>query len=93
RTLCGHHDLSPRGEIAYNDSGAVQGKAIDADMAAAMTFTAASGHPCGGDFKAAAFLAAHPQFAWQKPVIRDMDGYPWTTFTAAKTGQVASAAR
>jgi len=83
RTLCGHHDLSPRGDIPFNDSGAVQGKAIDSAMAVQMSFVAASGHPCGGDFKAAPWLAAHPQFAWEKPVLRDMDGHPWTTFTAA----------
>lgn len=83
RTLCGHHDLSPRGSTPYNDSGAVQSKAIDSDMAAAMSFTAASGHPCGISFHAAPYLAAHPQFDWEKAKLRDMDSYPWTTFTAA----------
>lgn len=86
RTLCGHHNLSPRGTTPYNDSGAVQGKAIDSDMAAAMTFDAASGHPCGMSFHAAEFLQAHPQFDWEKPELRDMDGYPWTTFTAPQAG-------
>ncbi|HXR97498.1 MAG TPA: C45 family peptidase [Terriglobales bacterium] len=89
RTLCGHHDLSPRGETPYNDSGAVQNKAIDSDMAAKMEFTAASGHACGMNFNSAAWLAAHPQFAWQKSVLKDMDAFPWTTITAgeAKSGQ------
>lgn len=91
RTLCGHHNLSPRGSIPYNDSGAVQGKAIDSDMAAKMSFVAASGHPCGMSFHAAEYLKAHPQFDWQKAVIRDMDGYPWTTFAAPPVAAQAAA--
>jgi hypothetical protein len=89
RTLCGHHELSPRGTTPFNDSGAVQNKAIDSDMAAKMEFTAASGHACGMNFNSAAWLAAHPQFAWQKSVLKDMDAFPWTTIKAgeAKSGQ------
>ena len=49
-----------------------------------MTITAAAGHACGMDFKAASHIAAHPEFDWQKPLERDMDAYPWTAFTVAQ---------
>lgn len=88
RTLDGHVDLSPRGSSGwvgpYATAGAVQNKAADASMIASMTFTAAAGHACGKDFKAAGHLRAHPEYDWQKPLQRDMDAYPWTSFSAAK---------
>ena len=91
RTLCGHTDVSQRGIPqwdwgAYYPGGAVQGKATSSDMAQNMSFVARAGHPCGEDFHAAEFLAAHPDFAWEKPVLRDMKAGPWTTF---KSGQQA----
>ncbi len=88
RTLDGHIDLSPRGsepwEPPFGMAGAVQNKAADATLAAEMSFTAAAGHACGMDFKAAAHLRAHPEFAWQKNLQRDMDAYAWTTFSVVK---------
>jgi hypothetical protein len=88
RTLCGHVDLSPRGmstwQPPYGIAGAVQNKAADAAMAARMEFTAALGHACGGNFKAADDLSAHPEFVDQKELLRDMDAQPWTTFAVAK---------
>ncbi len=87
RTLCGHYDLSPRTsswQPPYGPAGAVQNKAADATMISKMTFTAAAGHACGMSFKAAEHLKAHPELDWQKPVLRDMNAYPWATFTAAK---------
>jgi hypothetical protein len=92
RSLCGHVDASSRGVKewgwdAYNPGGAVQGKATDSKMAANMTFVARAGHPCGADFTAADFLDRHPEFSWQKPLLRDMKAGPWTTFQA---GQKAS---
>ena len=82
RTLCGHVELSPRGmggwQPAYGTAGAVQNKATDATLAAKMTFTAAAGHACGGDFIAAQHLAAHPDLSWEKSELRDMKAYPWT---------------
>ncbi len=87
RTLDGHIDLSPRGsgdwEPPYGMAGAVQNKAADASMIAKMMFTAAAGHACGKNFKAALHLSAHPEFDWQKPLQRDMDAYPWTSFSIA----------
>lgn len=88
RTLDGHIDLSPRGSSGwvgpYGTAGAVQNKAADASMISKMTFTAAAGHACGKDFKAAEHLSAHPEYEWQKPLQRDMDAYPWTSFSVAK---------
>jgi hypothetical protein len=49
-----------------------------------MSFTAAAGHACGKNFKAAEHLSSHPEYAWQKSVQRDMDAHPWTTFSAAE---------
>jgi hypothetical protein len=89
RGLCGHVDASPRGVKewgwhAYNPGGAVQGKATDSGMAAKMSFVARAGHPCGADFLAADFLEHHPEFAWQKPLLRDMKAGPWTVFAAGQ---------
>jgi Phospholipase B len=88
RTLCGHIDLSARGYPGwmppYGPGGATQNKATDSDMAARMEFAASAGHSCGISFKAAPFLAKHPEFDWQKPLLRDMPSGPWTTFAAAK---------
>jgi hypothetical protein len=87
RTLCGHVDLSARGlppwEPPYGPAGAVQNKVADAAMAGRMSFTAAAGHACGIKFKAGEHLRKHPEFSWEKPLLRDMDAYPWTTFSIA----------
>jgi hypothetical protein len=88
RTLCGHVDLSPRGYKGWvrphGIVGTVQNKAATAAMVANMTLTAAAGHACGIDFKASAHLQAHPEFAWQKDLLRDMPSGKWTTFQAAR---------
>jgi len=88
RTLDGHIDLSPRGsgpwQPPFGMAGAVQNKAADASLVAAMSFSAAAGHACGMDFKAAEHVRAHPEFSWQKALQRDMNAYPWTTFNVAK---------
>jgi hypothetical protein len=87
RTLCGHIDLSSRGDPGWQPpfgaAGAVQNKVADATMTERMSFTAAAGHACGINFKAAEQLRKHPGFAWEKPLLRDMDAYPWTTFSIA----------
>jgi hypothetical protein len=90
-SLCGHVDASSRGVKewgwdTYNPGGAVQGKATDSKMAAAMSFVARAGHPCGADFVAADFLERHPEYAWQKPLLRDMKAGPWTKFQAGQKG-------
>ena len=86
RTLCGHVEASPRGmgswQKPYGTAGAAQNKVTDAAMTGKMSFTAAAGHACGEDFKAAAHLQQHPEIAWEKPGLRDMKAYPWTTVRA-----------
>lgn len=87
RTLCGHIELSPRGskpwQPEFGPAGAVQNKASSAAMAERMELTAALGHSCGLHFKAAKHIAEHPEFAWQAPVVRDLDSHAWTVFRAA----------
>jgi len=88
RTLCGHVELSPRGmgswQIPYGNAGAVQNKATDTQMAAKMEFVAAAGHACGMDFLAAKHLQEHPEQSWERPALRDMKAYPWTTISVQK---------
>jgi hypothetical protein len=89
RSLCGHEDKSKEPEPAWDSppfspSGAVTGKVMDSTMAENMTFTGRAGHPCGEDFLAAPFLAAHPEFKWQSPILHDMKAGPWSTFTAGQ---------
>jgi hypothetical protein len=88
RTLDGHIDLSPRGDESWQPpfgmAGAVQNKVADASLVAEMSFSAAAGHACGMDFKAADHVRAHPEFSWQKALQRDMNSHAWTTFSVAK---------
>ncbi|MGO8788341.1 MAG: C45 family autoproteolytic acyltransferase/hydolase [Terriglobia bacterium] len=97
RTICGHVELSPRGEPGwqppYGAAGAVQNKVADATMAERMSLTAARGHACGLNFDAADYLAKHPGFAWEKPLLLDMDAYSWTTFAIAPTSGRTAASR
>ena len=91
RSVCGHVDTSSRGVKewewdAYNPGGAVQGKATDSKLAANMSFVARAGHPCGADFLAANFLERHPEYSWQRPLLRDMKAGPWTKFQAGQKG-------
>ena len=82
-TLCGHMDLDPRGAPEFEcppftPVGAVQAKATDSKLAAEMSFWGCVGHPCGTSLVAKSFLAAHPEFAAQAPVLRDMPAGQWT---------------
>ena len=88
RTLCGHIELSPRGskpwQPPFGTAGAVENKVADAAMAEQMMFSAAMGHACGIHFKAAKHLKDHPEFAWEKDELRNLDAHPWTTFQIAR---------
>jgi hypothetical protein len=89
RSLCGHEDTSPVGEKVWDDppfdpAGAVTGKVTDSELAAKLSFIGRAGHPCGEDFLASPFLAAHPEFHWQEKILGDMKAGPWATFTAGE---------
>ncbi len=86
RTLCGHIDLSPRGSKPWQPqartlrNGAEQGGGFG--LIAAMSFTAAMGHSCGINFKAADHLKKYPEFKWEQSILRDLNSGAWTTFRA-----------
>jgi len=87
--LCGHVDDDPKGLPEFSwapffPGGSVQGKATTAALASALKLWARMGHPCGRDFIAADYLAKRPEFAWQKPFLRDMKAQPWTLFEAGR---------
>ena len=89
RSLCGHVETVKRGIPEwdwppYYPGGAVTGKVADSDMAAKLSLVAHTGHPCGEDFKAASFLAAHPEYSYLKPILKDMHAGPWTVFAAGE---------
>ena len=89
RTLCGHIDVDPHGIPEWDDppfypEGAVTGKVTDSDLAGSLSLIARAGHPCGEDFFAAPFFAAHPEFAYLKPILKDMKAGPWTQFSAGE---------
>ena len=94
RTLCGHIDKSSRGlkpwQDPYGPAGAVEAKVADAGMAERMSFTAGSGHPCGTEFHAAEFLKAHPEYAWQAPLLQDLKANPWIVVSAKTAAETAA---
>lgn len=96
RTLCGHIDRSSRGVKGWQDpygaAGAVEAKVADAAMAEKLTFVAGAGKPCGVPFHAAEFLQAHNQYAWQKPLLRDLKVNPWTQFCPKASQRAGTAA-
>jgi hypothetical protein len=90
RSLCGHVDVAKEGIpvwgwAPYFPGGAVTGKVSDSDLAEHMTLIAHAGHPCGEDFRAAPFLAAHPEYGYLQPILKDMPSGPWTKFSAGET--------
>ncbi|MGC2637419.1 MAG: C45 family peptidase [Acidobacteriaceae bacterium] len=100
RTLCGHVDDSKEGMSddwgPYYPAGAVQGKVTDSDLAAKMEMVAHAGHPCGEDFLAKPFLAAHPEYSWMAPILVDMKSGPWTEFQSGEkpeAGETMAAGR
>jgi len=89
RSLCGHVDTTKRGVPEwdwgpYYPGGAVTGKVTDSDLAGKLSLIAHAGHPCGEDFLAGPFLAAHPEYGYLKPILKDMKSGPWTAFTAGE---------
>ena len=88
RTLCGHIDKSSRGmpgwQGPFGAAGAVEAKVADSAMAEKLSFVAGAGHPCGVVFDAKKHLKAHPEQAWQAPLLEDLKANPWTVVTATR---------
>ena len=89
RSLCGHVDKVKQGIPQfdwgpYYPGGSVTGKVMDSDLAGKLSLVAHAGHPCGEDFLAAPFLAAHPEYNYLKPILKDMISGPWTAFSAGE---------
>ena len=87
--LCGHVDEDPRGTpefswAPFSPAGSVQGKVTSSALVREMKMWAHMGHPCGRDFVAAEFLAAHPEYGWQAPFLKDLKSCPWTLFESRK---------
>jgi hypothetical protein len=97
RTICGHIDKSSRGlkpwQDAYGPAGTAEAKVADSAMAEKMSFVAGMGHPCGVEFYAAEFLKAHPEYAWQQPLLGDLKANRWTVFSTSKSPGTAMAGR
>jgi hypothetical protein len=98
RSLCGHEEMSKRGEPVWGDppfdpGGAVTGKVMDSAMAEKLSFIGRAGHPCGEDFLAGPFFAAHPEFAWERPILHDMKAGPWTVIVAGAKAPAVVASR
>jgi hypothetical protein len=76
-----------------------EAKVTDSEMASHLSFVAGMGHPCGVEFHAQDHLKAHPEYAWQAPLLQDLKKNPWTVIQAApevgsvprKTGSVSAA--
>ncbi len=89
RVLCGHIDDDAQGTPELNwgpyaPAGSVQGKVTSSALVKDMKMWAHMGHPCGRDFIAADFLKKHPEYAWQKPYLKDLRAFPWTLFQARR---------
>ncbi len=84
RTLCGHIDNCPRGAHPYEPFGAVQAKVTDSELTAKMELIAHLGHPDGQSFYVKPFLAAHPQYDWERSILGNMPSYPWTEFSSSE---------
>ncbi|HVB02335.1 MAG TPA: C45 family peptidase [Chitinophagaceae bacterium] len=85
--IAGRLDTDPHGAPEWNwppyyPGGTVQAKLTTADLASKMEFWAHMGNPGSGDFLAAPFFKAHPQFKWQAKYLHDMLAYPWTLFSS-----------
>jgi hypothetical protein len=97
RTICGHIDKSSRGlkpwQDPYGPAGVAEVKVADASMAEKMSFAAGMGHPCGLEFHAAEFLKAHPEYAWQSPLLEDLKANPWIVVSASTAPETAMTAR
>jgi len=91
RTICGHYELDdgsvPGSPGAYRPAGAVDGKAVDSDMAEAWQFWAKWGSSCDIGFDSAEFLKKHRQYGWLDGYLKDYPAEPWTVLPSGDVGR------
>ena len=87
RTLDGHIDLSPRGsqpwQPPFGNAGAVQNKAADAAMVTDVLFGRRRSR-VWQELQSRTTSSEHPEFNWEQGLLRDMNAFPWTTFSVTK---------
>ena len=86
-SLCGHVDLDQRGcpEFewgAFYPGGSFDAKITTSSLAKEGKMWARWGKPCGGSFDSKSFLKEHPEYSWQKPLLRDLKSNEWVMFDA-----------
>jgi hypothetical protein len=89
RTCCAHYELDNRAfmstagrPLPYQGRGAVDGNVCDSAMAKKMQFLLRWGTSCGTPFVADDWLAANPQWEWQRGYVMDRPTQPWSLFEA-----------
>jgi len=86
RTLAGHFELDEErfgGPEPFHPSGTFEGKVVDTDLGKKLSFIGRWGTADGMPFDAAKFLNEHPQYDWQKGLLKDRPTQPWTVFRSA----------
>ncbi len=91
RTVDGHYELDPRQFMSdpsrpkpYQPRGTMDGKAMDSDMAANLSFWARWGNSSGLPFVAAEFFRHNIQWEYLKGYLFDRPSQPWVQFTAGQ---------
>lgn len=85
RSLCGHFELDREefgGGEPFSPSGTFDGKVVDSRMAQSMSFEGRWGCADGREFIAEKFFRRHPQFDWQRGLLRDRPSQPWVLLKA-----------
>ena len=91
RTLCGHVDLSPRGVRDGNRPTGRRARFRTKLRTPRWRSTCPSprrrGTPAASTSSRPNTCSKHSGFSWEKSLLRDMDAYPWTTFTCTVASQ------
>lgn len=90
-TLMAHGETDPRpldpDSPPYAPTGTVNAKVVTADLAKRMKFWARIGFPDGSTFVVKPYLAAHKNFAWLTPYLKDIAINPWTLVSVSRSGK------
>lgn len=85
-TICGHVETDQRGWPEWNCGpyypfGTTDGIVTTSNLTQKGEFWAHWGKPCGTDFIAQKFFAAHPEYRQLAPSTNDIISHPWTLFS------------